>query len=186
MPTQFCRDFSVLQWTISCRARDHQFLGQEPPVPELGTISSGVRDHQFRVQGPYQFTSFTQLIHLMLECAHQCWTPFVDISPINRDVIYRTRSAGSNISQYIGSTRETWILIIFCSKCCNLQHITLHSGALLFITLQRKTERSEQQKLITYERRHLLLPAAPIQLKFLCSALAKTIFAFVVIICGPL
>ena len=35
-------------------------------------------------------------------------------------------------------------------------------------------------------RRHLLLPAAPIQLKFLCSALAKTIFAFVVIICGPL
>ena len=35
-------------------------------------------------------------------------------------------------------------------------------------------------------RRHLLLPAAPIQLKFLCSALAKTILAFVVIICGPL
>ena len=32
---------------------------------------------------------------------------FVDILPINRDVIYRTRSAGPNISQYIESARKT-------------------------------------------------------------------------------
>ena len=35
-------------------------------------------------------------------------------------------------------------------------------------------------------RRYLLLPAAPLQLKFLCPALAKAVFAFVLIICGPL
>ena len=50
----------------------------------------------------------------------------MDISPINRDVIYRTRSAGSNISQYIGSTRETWILIILVHSvaACKLQNYT--------------------------------------------------------------
>ena len=74
---------------------------------------------------------------------YQCWTPFVYISPINRDVIYRTRSAGSNISQYIGKTRETWILIIHVHSvaACNLQHITLIHSALHIIPQQRSGER---------------------------------------------
>ena len=36
----------------------------------------------------------------------------MDISEVNRQVIYRTRSAGSIYRQYIGSTRKTQILII--------------------------------------------------------------------------
>ena len=34
---------------------------------------------------------------------------FLDISEVNRQVIYRTRSAGQNISQYIECTREAQI-----------------------------------------------------------------------------
>ena len=50
---------------------------------------------------------------------------FVNISEVNRQVIYRTRSAGLNISQYIESTQ---------------QQITLHCYALQYITLQSKRE----------------------------------------------
>ena len=34
---------------------------------------------------------------------------FLDISEVNRQAIYRTRSAGQNILQYIGCTREAQI-----------------------------------------------------------------------------
>ena len=63
-----------------------------------------------------------------------------------------------------------------------LQCIIVHHTA----EKNRKVWVAETINILTNLRRHLLLPAAPIQLKFLCSALAKTIFAFVVIICGPL
>ena len=39
----------------------------------------------------------------------QCWHSFVNILEVNRQAIYRTRSAGQNISQYIGCTREAQI-----------------------------------------------------------------------------
>ena len=75
----------------------------------------------------------------------------MDISPINRDVIYRTRSAGSNISQYIGSTRETWILIILVHSvaACKLQHITLIYSASQFIPQQRSEKRKLTFELIS-------------------------------------
>ena len=75
----------------------------------------------------------------------------MDISPINREIIYRTRSAGSNISQYIGSTRETPILIILVHSvaACNLQHITLIYSALQFIPQQRSGERKFTYELIS-------------------------------------
>ena len=108
----------------------------------------------------------------------------MDISPINRDVIYRTRSAGSNISQYIGSTRETWILIILVHSvaACNLQHITLIYSALQFIPQQRSWER----KFTWTNLQHHLLLLHAVELQFLCSALPISIFAFIIIICGPL
>ena len=65
----------------------------------------------------------------------------MDISPINRDVIYRTRSAGPIISQYIGATRQTWILIIVLlhsAETCNLQ-FTLH-----FIAIHYTAEKKEK------------------------------------------
>ena len=39
------------------------------------------------------------------------WNSFVDISEVNRQVIYRNRSAGQNISQYIECTRQDKIYI---------------------------------------------------------------------------
>ena len=75
----------------------------------------------------------------------------MDISPINRDVIYRTRSEGSNISQYIGSTRETWILIILVhyNTLHNTLHITLIYSAMQFIPQQRSRERKFTYELIS-------------------------------------
>ena len=69
----------------------------------------------------------------------------MDISPINRDVIYRTRSAGSNISQYIGSTRDTYILIILVHSvaACNLQHI--------YSALQLQLQKRSAERKFTYE-----------------------------------
>ena len=69
----------------------------------------------------------------------------MDTSPINRDVIYRTRSAGSNISQYIGSTRDTYILIILVHSvaACNLQHI--------YSALQLQLQKRSAERKFTYE-----------------------------------
>ena len=83
----------------------------------------------------------------------------MDISPINRDVIYRTRSAGSNILQYIGSTRETWILIILVHSVavCKLQHIALIYSALQFIPQQRSGERKFTYELISSKTFHFYI-----------------------------
>ena len=39
----------------------------------------------------------------IVQCTLQWWTSFSDISEVNRQAIYRTCSAGQNISQYIGA-----------------------------------------------------------------------------------
>ena len=45
-------------------------------------------------------------LQLMLKNSNSGKNSFVDISEVNRQVIYRNRSAGQNISQYIGCTRQ--------------------------------------------------------------------------------
>ena len=90
-----------------------------------------------------------------------------------------------NISDPIGrlGSWSFWYIVLQLAKHYTpLQCIVIHRTA----EKNRKVGVAETINIWTDLRRHLLLPAAPIQLKFLCSALAKTIFAFVVIICGPL
>ena len=103
----------------------------------------------------------------------------MEISPINRDVIYRTRSAGSNISQYIWSTRETWILIILLHSvaACNLQHFTVHCNS---------SHSREVKKWNLHMNHYHPFLLHYVELKFLCSALPINISVFVIIICGPL
>ena len=113
----------------------------------------------------------------------------MDISPINRDVIYRTRSAGPNISQYIGSTRETKNLILLVHTY-NFQHNTLHCSALQLMALQRKMKGLNSTNNLHMNK----YPASPFTFTFcfahsakknlLCSA-KKLFLAFVVIVCRP-
>ena len=79
--------------------------------------------------------------------------------------------------------------------CISLHHISLHCISLYCILLHCKSLHCRKEKgpvaktIFTWTnfQHHLLLwlSAAPIQLKFLCSALPKK-NTFVVIICGPL
>ena len=91
---------------------------------------------------PKSIANRSKGVRPMLNCVtnRKCCPPFVDILPIHRGVIYRTRSAGLNISQYIGSTRETWILIILVHSVAtyNFQHKTLTYSALQFIPQQKR------------------------------------------------
>ena len=54
---------------------------------------------------------------------------FVNISEVNRQAIYRTRSAGPNISQYIGSTRQTCNKLHFIAMHCSISHCTAKEEA---------------------------------------------------------
>ena len=62
---------------------------------------------------------------------HQCLTPFVNISEVNRQALYRTRSAGPNISQYIGSTRQTCNKLHFIAMHCSISHCRAKEKALV-------------------------------------------------------
>ena len=50
---------------------------------------------------------------MIMDCTYNqwWWNSFVDISEVNRQVIYRNRSARQNISQYIECTRQDKIYI---------------------------------------------------------------------------
>ena len=58
----------------------------------------------------------------------------MDISEVNRQVIYRTRSAGSIYWQYIGSTRKTQILIILVFVA--VLHLHLKTSIALYRVIQ--------------------------------------------------
>ena len=90
-----------------------------------------------------------------------------------------------NISDPLGRLGSWWFwykVLQFATHYIPLQCIVIHRTA----EKNRKVWVAETINIWTDLRRHLLLRAAPIQLKFLCSALLITIFAFVVQICRPL
>ena len=59
----------------------------------------------------------------------------MNISEVNRQAIYRTRSAGPNISQYIGSTRQTYNKLHFIAMHCSISHCRVKEKALVATTI---------------------------------------------------
>ena len=59
----------------------------------------------------------------------------MNISEVNRQAIYRTRSAGPNISQYIGSTRQTCNKLHFIAMHCSISHCRAKEKALVATTI---------------------------------------------------
>ena len=121
---------------------------------------------------------------IFTSAGHLCWI-YRQLIGMSYIALARQVQIYRNISDPIGrlGSWSFWYIVLQLAKHYTpLQCIVIHRTA----EKNRKVGVAETINIWTNLRRHLLLPAAPIQLKFLCSALAKTIFAFVVIICGPL
>ena len=88
-----------------------------PPDADIESLKSQRFYHIWHTRvifdiNPYFIMQYINTFkHQLKESVHQRSHSFVDISPINRDAIYRTRSPDLDISQYNGDIRQTQILV---------------------------------------------------------------------------